>query len=71
MRATKLRVPTGPLATGGTTQWNLRGLGHIDHRKLMVVDGRVGWIGGAGIASGHKFQDGRFHVSFCASKARW
>ena len=62
VRATKLRVPTGPLATGGATQWNLRGLGHIDHRKLMVVDGRVGWIGGAGIED--HFQDGRFHDVF-------
>ena len=62
MRATKLRVPTGPLATGGAAQWNLRGLGHIDHRKLMVVDGRVGWVGGAGIED--HFQDGRFHDVF-------
>ena len=62
VRATKARVPTGPLATGGAMQWNLRGLGHIDHRKLMVVDGRVGWVGGAGIED--HFQDGRFHDVF-------
>ena len=54
--------PTGPLATGGATRWNLRGLGHIDHRKLVVVDGRVGWVGGAGIED--HFQDGRFHDLF-------
>jgi cardiolipin synthase A/B len=62
VRATRPRVPTGPLANDGTTRWNLSGLGHIDHRKLMVVDGRVGWVGGAGIED--HFQDGRFHDLF-------
>jgi cardiolipin synthase A/B len=62
VRATKPRVPTGPLATGGATKWNLSGLGHIDHRKLMVVDGQVGWVGGAGIED--HFEDGRFHDVF-------
>ena len=37
-------------------------LGHIDHRKIVVVDGRVGWVGGAGIED--HFQDGRFHDLF-------
>lgn len=23
-------------------------IGHADHRKMMVVDGRIGWVGGAG-----------------------
>ena len=40
----------------------LGGLGHIDHRKLAVVDGRIGWVGGAGIED--HFQDGRFHDLF-------
>ena len=62
VRATRPRVPVGPLARGGTTHWNLRGLGHIDHRKLTVVDGRVGWVGGAGIED--HFEDGRFHDLF-------
>jgi cardiolipin synthase A/B len=62
VRATRPRVPTGPLANDGATRWNLSGLGHIDHRKLMVVDGRVGWVGGAGIED--HFQDGRFHDLF-------
>jgi cardiolipin synthase len=62
VRATRPRAPAGPLASGGATHWNLRGLGHIDHRKLMVVDGRVGWVGGAGIED--HFQDGRFHDLF-------
>jgi cardiolipin synthase A/B len=62
VRATRPRVPTGPLANDSATRWNLSGLGHIDHRKLMVVDGRVGWVGGAGIED--HFQDGRFHDLF-------
>ena len=41
---------------------NLNGLGHIDHRKFVVVDGRIGWVGGAGIED--HFQDGRFHDLF-------
>ena len=40
--------PVGP-GSGGTTRWNLSGLGHVDHRKVVIVDGRVGWVGGAGI----------------------
>ena len=62
VRATRPRVPAGPLAKGGAIQWNVGGLGHIDHRKLMVVDGRAGWVGGAGIED--HFQDGRFHDLF-------
>jgi cardiolipin synthase A/B len=62
VRATRPRVPAGTLAKGGATQWNLGGLGHIDHRKVFVIDGRVGWVGGAGIED--HFQDGRFHDLF-------
>ena len=36
MRATQPRVPVGPLGGGGATRWNLAGLGHIDHRKVVV-----------------------------------
>jgi cardiolipin synthase len=61
-RATKLRVPTGPLGSNGAVRWNLAALGHIDHRKLAVLDGRIGWVGGAGIED--HFQDGRFHDLF-------
>ena len=43
-------------------KWNLSGLGHIDHRKVVLVDGRIGWVGGAGIED--HFQDGRFHDLF-------
>ena len=62
VRATKPRVTAGPLGAGGATSWNLRALGHIDHRKVVVVDGRIGWVGGAGIED--HFEDGRFHDLF-------
>jgi cardiolipin synthase len=62
VRATKPRVAHGPLGGGGEMRWNLRALGHIDHRKVAVVDGRIGWVGGAGIED--HFEDGRFHDLF-------
>jgi cardiolipin synthase len=62
VRATRLRVPDGPLGERGSPRWNLHGLGHIDHRKVVIVDGRVGWVGGAGIED--HFRDGRFHDLF-------
>jgi cardiolipin synthase A/B len=61
-RATRLRAPVGPLGNDGPVRWNLGALGHIDHRKVVVVDGRTGWVGGAGIED--HFQDGRFHDLF-------
>jgi len=62
VRATQPRAAGGPLGGDGATRWNVGSLGHIDHRKLLVLDGRVGWIGGAGIED--HFQDGRFHDLF-------
>jgi cardiolipin synthase A/B len=62
-RATKLRAPLGLFGDAARpTRWNLSALGHIDHRKAVVVDGRVGWVGGAGIED--HFEDGRFHDLF-------
>jgi cardiolipin synthase len=61
-RAIQLRAPRGPLHGGGDTGWNLGGLGHIDHRKVVVVDGRIGWVGGAGIED--HFENGAFHDLF-------
>ena len=61
-RATQVRVPRGPLGAGGELGWNLGGLGHIDHRKVVVVDGRIGWVGGAGIED--HFENGAFHDLF-------
>lgn len=62
VRATKPRAPFGPLGSAGATRWNLGALGHIDHRKVVIVDGRTGWVGGAGIED--HFADGRFHDLF-------
>ena len=62
VRAVQPRAPSGPLGAAIEKRWNLGQLGHIDHRKLLVVDGRVGWVGGAGIED--HFQDGRFHDLF-------
>ena len=62
VRATKLRAAAGPLGGGGAQRWNLHSLGHFDHRKMVVVDGRIGWVGGAGIED--HFGDGRFHDLF-------
>jgi cardiolipin synthase len=62
VRATQLRAPARPASTGAEPRWNLRQLGGIDHRKLVVVDGRIGWVGGAGVED--HFEDGRFHDLF-------
>ena len=62
VRATKVRALPGPFGGEGEKRWNLATLGHIDHRKVVIVDGRVGWVGGAGIED--HFQDGRFHDLF-------
>jgi len=50
------------LRAGGIDVRVVRAPGRIDHRKLFVVDGRVGWVGGAGIED--HFDDGRFHDLF-------
>jgi cardiolipin synthase A/B len=39
--------------------WRLDELAHLDHRKSFVVDGRVAWVGGAGIED--HFVNGTFH----------
>ena len=62
VRAMKPRSTHGLLGADGELRWNLAGLGHIDHRKVVLVDGRTGWVGGAGIED--HFQDGRFHDLF-------
>ncbi len=36
---------------------------HIDHRKLVIIDGRVGWCGGANIGAQYLF-----HVAFDPQK---
>jgi cardiolipin synthase len=62
VRATQPRAPHGLLGGDGPRRWNLGALGHVDHRKLLVIDGRIGWVGGAGIED--HFNDGRFHDLF-------
>ena len=62
VRAMQARAQDGRLGAEGANGWNLGTLGHIDHRKLTVVDGRIGWVGGAGIED--HFRDGRFHDLF-------
>jgi len=64
VRATKVRSAAGPLGGNGAARWNVAGLGHIDHRKFVVVDGRIGWVGGAGVED--HFQDGRSTTSSSA-----
>ena len=60
--AAQVRAQAGQLGGDGVNRWNLGALGHVDHRKLTVVDGRIGWVGGAGIED--HFRDGRFHDLF-------
>ena len=39
--------------------WRLDDFGHFDHRKMMVVDGRVAYVGGSGIED--HYNDERFY----------
>ena len=49
----------GLFPDGQHVDWLHDELGRSDHRKLYVIDGRVGWTGGAGLED--HFHDGRFH----------
>ena len=49
----------GLFPDGRRVDWRHDELGRSDHRKLYVIDGRVGWTGGAGLED--HFHDGRFH----------
>ena len=62
VRASQPRVTVATLGRDGSSRWNLDALGHVDHRKVVLVDGRLGWVGGAGIED--HFHDGRFHDLF-------
>jgi cardiolipin synthase len=39
--------------------WRFDDLGHFDHRKVVVIDGRIGYVGGPGIED--HYYDDRFH----------
>ncbi len=39
--------------------WRFDDFGHFDHRKVVVIDGRIGYAGGPGIED--HFNDERFH----------
>jgi cardiolipin synthase len=41
---------------------NIGGLGHPDHRKAIVIDGKIGYVGGAGFQE--HFETGEFHDLF-------
>ena len=49
---------------GGDLRWssNWRGLGQPDHRKSIVIDGTIAYIGGAGFQE--HFETGEFHDLF-------
>jgi cardiolipin synthase len=42
-----------------TFDWSQDDVGRADHRKLYVIDGKVVWIGGAGVED--HFANGKFH----------
>jgi cardiolipin synthase len=42
--------------------WRFQQFGHFYHRKMFVIDGKIGWVGGAGIEDW--FYDGSFHDVF-------
>ena len=52
----------GRLGSKRRLDWRFDDLGHFDHRKFMIVDGRIGYVGGAGIED--HFNDERFYDVF-------
>lgn len=56
------RVSRSPFGVDREAEWNLNNLFAVDHRKVIIIDGRVGWIGTAGIED--RFEDGRHHDLF-------
>ena len=47
-----------------------RRVGRLDHRKLFLIDGRIGWLGGAGVED--HFLNGSFHdVMVAEGEAVW
>jgi len=52
----------GLFDTDQMIDWRFQQLGHFYHRKMFIIDGQIGWIGGAGIEDW--FYDGSFHDVF-------
>ncbi len=52
----------GALGTEQEHRWNVPNLLAVDHRKFIIIDGRIGWLGTAGIED--RFEDGRHHDLF-------
>ena len=54
---------------GGDLRWssNWRGLGQPDHRKSIVIDGTIAYIGGAGFQE--HFETGEFHDLFVRNQS--
>ena len=50
---------TGPLGSGARVGWNTEDIGAFDHRKMLIVDGRIAYVGGTGIED--HFNDERFY----------
>jgi cardiolipin synthase len=50
---------TDGLYPNGSFDWTQDDVGRADHRKLYVIDGKVAWIGGAGVED--HFENGQFH----------
>jgi cardiolipin synthase len=42
--------------------WRHDEISRVDHRKMFVIDGRIGWVGGAGIED--HFANGEYHDVF-------
>jgi cardiolipin synthase len=50
-------------SAGATRRGPFADLLHFDHRKMVVIDGRVGYVGGTGIED--KYADERFYDVMC------
>ena len=50
---------TGLLGSDAPVRWPMEDMGHFDHRKMLIVDGRVAYVGGTGIED--HFNDERFY----------
>jgi cardiolipin synthase len=49
----------GLLGSDAPKRWPMEDMGHFDHRKMLIVDGRVAFVGGTGIED--HFNDERFY----------